>query len=105
MDLSVSGCIGFPAQEHKLDALVEYNSLKVAEKHLGELAGQLGEMVAADPPIPVAECIVFCKARKDEWSLPDAEIIKVRCLPLYGRNPGILERSLILMSLTQASLK
>ena len=82
---------------------MEYNSLKVAEKHLGELAGQLGEMVAADPPIPVAECITFCKARKDEWSLPDAEIIKVRCLPLYGRNPGILD--LLLISLIQASLK
>lgn len=79
-------------KEHKLDALVEYNSLKVAEKHLGELAGQLGEMVVADPPIPVAECITFCKARKDEWSLPDAEIIKVLwstligIIPLGGKN-------------------
>ena len=66
------------AQEYKLDSLVEYNSLKVAEKHLSELAAQLTEMVAADPPIPVPECIAFCKARKDEWALQDAEIVKVR---------------------------
>lgn len=74
-------------KEHKLDALVEYNSLKVAEKHLSELAGQLTEMVAADAPLPVADCIAFCKARRDEWALPDAEVVKVLWSTLIGVVP------------------
>ena len=67
-----------PWQAHKLDALVAYNSVKVGEKHLAELGLQLKEMVAADPPASAAECVAFVKGRKDEWALPDADVIKAR---------------------------
>ena len=64
-------------QAHRLEPLVAYNSVKVGEKQLAELGAQLTEMVGADPPASVAECVTFVKTRKDEWALPDADVVKV----------------------------
>ncbi|KAK9823766.1 hypothetical protein WJX72_005350 [[Myrmecia] bisecta] len=60
-----------------LDKLVEYNSKKVAETHLEELNSGLVELVTADPPHPVADCVAMVKAKKQEWELPDTEVIKI----------------------------
>ncbi len=71
---------------------MDYNSGKVAEVHLAELAGALQEMLTAEPPSAAAETVAFAKARKAEWGLPDVEIVKVRC-PLRRPTPAHALRS------------
>ena len=61
-----------------LKPLVDYSKKKTAEKHLEELKVSLAELVAADPPLPVADLIAAVKAKKLEWQLPGEEVIKVR---------------------------
>ena len=61
-----------------LKPLVDYSKKKTAEKHLEELKASLGELVGADPPLPVADLIAAVKAKKLEWQLPGEEVVKVR---------------------------
>lgn len=60
-----------------LDAVVEYNSGKVAEVHLAELASTLQEMLTSEPPASATDTVAFAKARKAEWGLSDTDIVKV----------------------------
>lgn len=75
-----------------LNALVDYNTMKVAEKHLEELAAQLAEEVTADPPKPVADTLAYVKSQQVEWALPPPEVVKVlwttliNAVPLSGKN-------------------
>ena len=61
-----------------LKPLVDYSKKKTAEKHMEELKTNLAELVAADPPLPVADLIAAVKGKKQEWQLPGEEVIKVR---------------------------
>ena len=61
-----------------LKPLVDYSKKKTAEKHLEELKTNLAELVAADPPLPVADLVAAVKSKKQEWQLPGEEVIKVR---------------------------
>ena len=59
---------------------MDYSKKKTAEKHMEELKTNLAELVAADPPLPVADLITAVKSKKQEWQLPGEEVIKVRGL-------------------------
>ena len=65
-------------QAANLPDLVEYNNKKVAEVHMTELTTQLSAAVTADPPLPVEEVLASAQQKKQEWGLPDVEIVKVR---------------------------
>ena len=65
-----------------LKPLVDYSKKKTAEKHMEELKTNLAELVAADPPLPVADLIAAVKGKKQEWQLPGEEVIKVRWPPV-----------------------
>lgn len=67
-------------QAEGLTKLVEHNNKKVAEKQLEGLKTELAEMITQDPPIPVDDCLAAVKAKKAEFALADAELVKVRCL-------------------------
>ncbi len=69
------------AQAAGLKPLVDYSKKKTAEKHLEELTVNLGELVAADPPLPEADLIAAAKAKKLEWQLPGEEVVKARAYP------------------------
>ncbi|KAK9825641.1 hypothetical protein WJX81_003224 [Elliptochloris bilobata] len=75
-----------------LKPLVDYSKKKTAEKHLEELKANLAELVATDPPLPVADLISAVKSKKLEWQLPGEEVIKVvwsvliDAVPTHGRN-------------------
>lgn len=64
-------------QAEGLTKLVEHNNKKVAEKQLEGLKTELTEMVTQDPPTPVEECLAAIKAKKTEFALADAELVKV----------------------------
>lgn len=64
-----------------LKPVVDYTKKKVAEVHLEELKTSLAEMLAAEPPFPVPDLISAAKAKKLEWQLLDADIVKVH-LPI-----------------------
>lgn len=67
-------------QAEGLTKLVEHNNKKVAEKQLEGLKTELAEMITQDPPTPVDECLAAVKAKKTEFALADAELVKVSCL-------------------------
>lgn len=69
------GAAGVQAAD--LPGLVEYNNKKVAEVHMSELTTQLTAAVTADPPLPVEEVVASAQQKKQEWDLPDVEIVKV----------------------------
>ena len=56
---------------------MEHNKQKVAEKQLEGLKTELAEMITQDPPRPVDECLAAIKAKKTEFALADAELVKV----------------------------
>ena len=58
--------------------MVEHNNKKVAEKQLEGLKTELAEMITQDPPTPVEDCLAAVKAKKTEFALADAELVKVR---------------------------
>jgi len=64
-------------QAEGLTKLVEHNNKKVAEKQLEGLKTELTEMITQDPPTPVDECLAAIKAKKTEFALADAELVKV----------------------------
>ncbi|KAK9817341.1 hypothetical protein WJX74_003121 [Apatococcus lobatus] len=70
-----------------LKPVVDYTKKKVAEVHLEELKASMTEMLAADPPFPVAELISAAKAKKAEWQLLDADIVKTIWVVLVGTVP------------------
>ena len=70
--------------------MVDYSKKKTAEKHLEELKTNLAELVAADPPLPVADLITAVKSKKQEWQLPGEEVIKVRWLRLSLQSPFLI---------------
>ena len=59
---------------------MEHNNKKVAEKQLEGLKTELAEMITQDPPTPVEDCLAAIKAKKTEFALADAELVKVSCL-------------------------
>ena len=59
---------------------MEHNNKKVAERQLEGLKTELSEMIAQDPPTPVDDCLAAIKAKKAEFALADAELIKVSLL-------------------------
>ena len=72
-------------QAEGLTKLVEHNNKKVAEKQLEGLKTELAEMISQDPPTPVEECLAAVKAKKTEFALADAELVKVSCLAQLSR--------------------
>lgn len=76
-------------QAKGMNAIVDYNNGKVASVHLAELQQQLEDMVAADPPVPVADAVALCKAQKAEWNLPEVEILKVRLSRCQGNGLSV----------------
>lgn len=68
-------------QTEGLTKLVEHNNKKVAEKQLEGLKTELAEMITQDPPTPVEDCLASVKAKKAEFALADAELVKVSYLP------------------------
>ena len=69
-------CSGL-VQAEGLTKLVEHNNKKVAEKQLEGLKTELAEMITQDPPTPVEDCLAAVKAKKAEFALADAELVKV----------------------------
>lgn len=66
-------------QAEGLTKLVEHNNKKVAERQLEGLKTELAEMITQDPPTPVEDCLAAVKAKKAEFALADAELVKVSC--------------------------
>ena len=73
-------------QAEGLTKLVEHNNKKVAEKQLEGLKTELAEMITQDPPTPVEDCLAAVKAKKAEFALADAELVKVSCLLQLSRS-------------------
>ena len=69
---------GWDVQAAGLKPVVDYTKKKVAEVHLEELKASMAEMLAAEPPFPVADLISSAKGKKAEWQLLDADIVKVQ---------------------------
>jgi hypothetical protein len=60
-----------------LEKLVEFNTKREVESKLTELQETIKGMILADPPATEAEVVAVAKAKKAEFSLPDADILKV----------------------------
>ena len=64
-----------------LPELVAYNTRMVSSAHMEELTAQLSSGIMADPPLDQEEILSAAMQKKQEWDLPDSEIIKVSPLP------------------------
>ena len=70
------------AQAAGLPELVAYNTRMVSSAHMEELTAQLSSGIMADPPLDQEEILSGAMQKKQEWDLPDSEIIKAR--PLHA---------------------
>ena len=64
-----------------LPELVAYNTRMVSSAHMEELTAQLSSGIMADPPLEQEEILSAAMQKKQEWDLPDSEIIKVSRRP------------------------
>lgn len=64
-------------KEKNLDSLMEWNMRRQEDIKIAELQEQLEEMMTADPPSSAAEIVSLAKARQQEFSLPEAELLRV----------------------------
>jgi hypothetical protein len=71
-----------------LGDFVEYNSRKRYDFHCQELRADIKDMVVEDPPRNATELIAASKAKKEECSLADVDVVK--CLYL-GLVDGVLD--------------
>lgn len=66
-------------QEAELGAFVEQHKRKAVEKYGKELQAGINKLVSGvdEPPAAPAEVTAYVKAKKDEWLLPDSDLLKV----------------------------
>ena len=50
-----------------------------------ELTAQLSEGITADPPLPEEDILSGALQKKQEWALPDTEVVKASVSAMQGR--------------------
>lgn len=60
-----------------LEKLVEFNSKREVESKLSELQDAIQDAIQSDPPVTVEEIVAIATTKKQEFSLPDTDVLKV----------------------------
>ena len=65
------------SQAAGLEKLVEFNTKREVESKLIELQDSIKNLISADPPASEEEVVAVAVAKKAEYNLPEADILKV----------------------------